>query len=73
LPLLCGIDWATKHHDVAVIDVDGRVVARGRVSDDAGGFAQLAQTGDSARASCKNTVALHRHIKNRRLAAVGPI
>jgi Transposase len=48
LPLLCGIDWATKHHDVAVIDVDGRVVARGRVSDDAVGFAQLAQAGDSA-------------------------
>jgi hypothetical protein len=103
LPLFCGIDWATEHHDVAVVDVDGRVVARGRVSDDAVGFAQLAQAGDSAahpipagietdrgpwlaalretgrviypitRASGKNTVVLHRHIKNRRLAAAGPI
>jgi hypothetical protein len=48
LPLLCGIDWTTEHHDVAVIDVDGRVVARGRVSDDAVGFAQLAKAGGRA-------------------------
>ena len=26
--LYCGIDWATEHHDVAVVDDDGRVVAR---------------------------------------------
>jgi transposase len=52
LPLFCGIDWATEHHDVAVVDDDGRVVARGRVSNDAAGFAQLltllAEAGDSA-------------------------
>jgi transposase len=50
--LYCGIDWATEHHDVAVIDDDGRVVARGRVSNNAAGFAQLltlpAEAGDSA-------------------------
>ena len=39
--LYCGIDWATAHHDVAVVDDDGRVVARGRVDNDAAGFAQL--------------------------------
>jgi len=52
LGLFCGIDWATEHHDVAVIDDDGRVVARARVSNDAAGFAALltllAQAGDSA-------------------------
>jgi len=52
LGLYCGIDWATKHHDVAVIDDDGRVIARGRVSNDAAGFAALltllAEAGDSA-------------------------
>jgi transposase len=52
LHLYCGIDWATAHHDVAVIDDGGRVVARGRVGNDAAGFAQLltllAQAGDSA-------------------------
>jgi len=52
LPLYCGIDWATDHHDVAVVDDDGRVVARGRVGNNAAGFAQLltllADAGDSA-------------------------
>ena len=51
--LYCGIDWATEHHDVAVVDDDGRVVARGRVDNDAGGFAQLltllAEAGDTAK------------------------
>jgi transposase len=41
LTLYCGIDWATAHHDVAVVDDNGNVVARGRVSNDAAGFAQL--------------------------------
>ena len=49
--LYCGIDWATDHHDIAVLDDDGRVVARGRVGNDAAGFAQLltllAEAGDS--------------------------
>jgi transposase len=52
LGLYCGIDWATIHHDVAVIDGDGRVVARARVSNDAPGFTALltllAEAGDSA-------------------------
>jgi transposase len=52
LPLFCGIDWATDHHDVAVIDDDGHLVVRGRVSNDAPGFAALlrllAEAGDSA-------------------------
>jgi transposase len=53
LSLYCGIDWATDHHDVAVVDGDGHVVARGRVGNDAAGFAQLlrllAEAGDSAK------------------------
>ena len=52
MPLFCGIDWATEHHDVAIIDGDGAVVARGRVSNNAPGFAGLltllAEAGDSA-------------------------
>jgi transposase len=50
--LYCGIDWATDHHEVAVVDDDGRVVARGRVTNDAAGFAYLltllAEAGDTA-------------------------
>jgi transposase len=49
--LYCGIDWATDHHDVAVVDGEGHVVVRGRVGNDAAGFAQLltllAEAGDS--------------------------
>jgi transposase len=52
LSLYCGIDWAADHHDVAVVDDNGSVVARGRVGNDAAGFAQLltllAQAGDTA-------------------------
>lgn len=50
--LYCGIDWATTHHDIAVINDDGKAVARGRVSNDAAGFAALltllAEAGDTA-------------------------
>jgi hypothetical protein len=50
--LYCGIDWATAHHDIAVLDDDRKVVARGWVSNDAAGFAALltllAETGDTA-------------------------
>ena len=37
----CGIDWAEDHHDVAVVDRDGGLLARARISDDAAGFARL--------------------------------
>ena len=53
MPPFCGIDWATDHHDVAVVDDNGRIVARGRVGNDAAGFAQLlallAEAGDTAK------------------------
>ena len=39
--LYCGIDWATPHHDVAVTNDDGKVVARGGVGDDAAGLTAL--------------------------------
>jgi transposase len=52
LGLYCGIDWAADHHDVAVIDDTGVVVTRGRVDNNAAGFAQLltllAEAGDDA-------------------------
>lgn len=37
----CGIDWASDHHDVAVLDADGKLLAKARIADDAIGFAQL--------------------------------
>ena len=41
LPKTCGVDWSEAQHDVAIVDDQGRVVARARVSDDAAGFSQL--------------------------------
>jgi transposase len=52
LRVLCGIDWAEVHHDVALVDDEGTLIAKRRISDDAAGFAALimllAEAGDSA-------------------------
>lgn len=39
--LTCGIDWAEAHHDVALVDEGGMVMARKRVSADLPGFTAL--------------------------------
>ena len=41
--LWCGIDWAERHHDVALVDDAGQVVQRERISDDASGFTRLVE------------------------------
>jgi transposase len=50
--VFCGIDWAESHHDVALVDEAGTLVAKRRISDDAAGYALLLQlladAGDSA-------------------------
>jgi transposase len=40
--ILCGIDWASDHHDVALIDPEGIKLGRRRISDDAAGLGELA-------------------------------
>lgn len=40
--ILCAIDWASDHHDVALIDADGARLGRRRISDDATGLGKLA-------------------------------
>jgi len=37
----CGIDWAQDHHDIALVDADGRVVAKRRISESVAGFSEL--------------------------------
>ena len=39
--MFCGIDWSERHHDVALVDQDGQLVGRRRISDDPAGFAVL--------------------------------
>lgn len=50
MAVFCGIDWSEDHHDVAVVDADGRLVAKRRIGDDAAGYGQLlevlAEAGD---------------------------
>ncbi len=41
MELFCGIDWAEHHHDVALVDGEGTLLARRRITDDAAGFAAL--------------------------------
>jgi hypothetical protein len=41
MDVFCGIDWAGDHHDIALIDRDGQLLARRRISDDAAGLAVL--------------------------------
>jgi len=41
--VFCGIDWAEDHHDIALVDMEGKLVAKRRISDDAAGFAELVQ------------------------------
>ena len=50
--VFCGIDWAEAHHDVALVDGDGTLIAKRRISDDATGYTALvtllAEAGDNA-------------------------
>jgi transposase len=41
LNVFCGIGWAEDHHDVALVDRDGGLLARLRISDDAPGLTRL--------------------------------
>lgn len=41
MDVYCGIDWAEDHHDIALVDRDGQLLARRRISDDAAGLASL--------------------------------
>jgi Transposase len=40
--ILCGIDWASDHHDVVLIDAEGARLGRRRISGDAAGLGELA-------------------------------
>jgi hypothetical protein len=41
MTLFCGIDWAETHHDVAIIDNDGQLIAKRRIPDGPSGFVEL--------------------------------
>jgi transposase len=39
--VFCGVDWAEAHHDVAIIDEHGGLLAKRRIGDDLRGFTEL--------------------------------
>jgi hypothetical protein len=41
MQMTCGVDWAEAHHDVALVDEDGALVARSRIDTGATGFSML--------------------------------
>src|SRR3954470_3254343 len=41
MTVTCGIDWASDHHDVALVDHEGTLLARARITDDLEGLHQL--------------------------------
>lgn len=47
----CGIDWADDHHDVAVVNGEGKLIGKRRITDDAAGLRAvlelLASCGDT--------------------------
>ncbi|WP_406347034.1 IS110 family transposase [Streptomyces sp. NBC_00648] len=49
--IFCGIDWAERHHDVALVDDTGQLLAKRRIGDDAAGYQilldLLAEHGDT--------------------------
>ncbi len=51
MKVYCGIDWAEKHHDIALVDADGQLVAKRRIKETVEGFAELtamlAEAGDN--------------------------
>lgn len=52
LTVTCGIDWAEVHHDIAILDSSGHLLAKRRITDDLSGWEALQQLfadhGDSA-------------------------
>jgi transposase len=51
LKVFCGIDWAEGHHDIALIDQEGHLIAKKRILESVAGFNELvdllADAGDS--------------------------
>src|SRR4051812_12846895 len=41
LRVYCGIDWAERHHDVALVDETGTVIAQRRITETVTGYQEL--------------------------------
>lgn len=41
MPITCGIDWAEDHHDVVLMDENGRILQSRRINAGVSGFTEL--------------------------------
>ena len=41
MKVFCGIDWSERHHDVALVDQDGTLIAKRRIGESMADFAEL--------------------------------
>ncbi len=52
MKVFCGIDWSERHHDIALVDQDGTLIAKRRIGEWVKEIAELltllAEAGDSA-------------------------
>ncbi len=75
MKVFCGIDWAERHHDVALVDETGALIAKKRIGDTAEGFAALlellASAGDSSEQSIPVAIETPRGLLVASLRATG--
>ncbi|WP_329019721.1 IS110 family transposase [Micromonospora rifamycinica] len=75
MTVYCGIDWAEEHHDVAIVNDSGGLVARLRIGDDAAGYRQLidllADAGDNPQQPIPVTIETSRGLLVACLRATG--
>jgi transposase len=75
MTVFCGIDWAENHHDIALVDVEGKQVARRRIEDTAEGLRALlellAEHGDTVESPVPVAIETGRGLLVACLAATG--
>ncbi len=75
MDVFCGIDWAEDHHDIALVDREGRLLARQRIGDDAAGLTALlalfVEYGDSPEAPIPVAIETPRGLLTACLRATG--
>ena len=73
--VFCGIDWAERHHDVALVDEHGKLVAKQRIHETVEGWQQLLDlltaAGDSAETPIPVAIETPRGLLVAALRAIG--
>jgi transposase len=69
--VFCGIDWAERHHDIALVDQGGALGAKRRIPDDPGGFAALTQMLTAAGDTAEDPIPVARGLLVAALRATG--